>query len=308
MARRIFALGFLFAAVAVGWLTTGDLKPRNGSPDLVWGHRGVRDGDLARPRAATIDGQDRLWVVDFTARVQAYDLNGQHLGITFTTPDYRNGRPSGLGTDQKGRLMVADSHYHCVRIYDQGREVQHLGGLPGTHPGEFGYLSDVVQYSDGFFFVSEFGQNDRITQLDSTGAFVRTWGKIGQGPGEFNRVRALAIGPDGLLYAADACNHRIQVFTRDGQFVRAFGGVGSGTGQLQYPYDLCFSPSGELYVVERGNHRIQKFRSDGESLGTWGRPGNRPGELADPWAIVVDRFGRVHVVDTENHRVQRVTF
>jgi len=306
--RRVFALGFLLVAAMFGWFATGDLPPLGGEPDLVWGKRGVRDGDLARPRAATIDGKDRLWIVDFTARIQAYDLDGRHLGITFTPPDYRNGRPSGLGTDCQGRLMVADSHYHCVRIYDEGREVQRLGGRPGTEPGEFGYISDVVQDSEGFFYLSEFGQNDRITQLDSSGRFVRSWGMMGQGPGEFNRVRALAIGPDGLLYAADACNHRIQVFTRQGRFVRSFGRVGSGPGELQYPYDLCFGPGGELYVAERGNHRIQKFRSDGESLGTWGRPGNHPGELADPWAVVVDRFGRVHVVDTENHRVQRVTF
>ena len=89
-------------------------------PDLVWGRKGVRDGDLARPRACAIGPDDRLYIVDFTARIQVYDLDGKHLGLTWTTPDYRKGRPSGLGIDREGNLMVADSHYCCVRIYSPG--------------------------------------------------------------------------------------------------------------------------------------------------------------------------------------------
>jgi DNA-binding beta-propeller fold protein YncE len=277
------------------------------TPDLVWGKRGVRDGDLARPRAIVIDPDERLWLVDFTARVQAYHLDGTYRGPTFTTPDYRNGRPSGLSVNRAGQLLVCDSHYHCVRIYDAaGAEVQKLGGVAGNQPGEFGYLSDVVQDADGHYFVAEFGQNERISKLTADGTFVQSWGQPGDAPGEFNRVRALALGPsDDLLYVADACNHRIQVFTRTGTFVRTWGTPGAGPGELSYPYDLCFGPDGSLYVVERGNHRVQKFRSDGTSLGTWGSPGRQPGHLNSPWALAVDRHGRVHVVDTENHRVQR---
>ena len=52
------------------------------APDLVWGKRGVLDGDFVRPRAAVIDEQDRLWIVDFTARIQAYSLDGEYLGPT----------------------------------------------------------------------------------------------------------------------------------------------------------------------------------------------------------------------------------
>ena len=45
--------------------------------------------------------------MDFTARVQAFDLDGNYLGVTFTPPDFRNGRPSGLGTDNQGRDVAA---------------------------------------------------------------------------------------------------------------------------------------------------------------------------------------------------------
>ena len=302
MNRRAWGGVLLVSAVAtvagLGWHRRG----ATGRPDRVWGRRGVRAGEFNRPRAATIDGKDRLWVVDFTARVQAFDLDGNFFDFSWTTPDYRNGRPSGLGTDNQGRLLVADSHYHTLRTYaPDGTELGHADG-------GFGYLSDCVQDASGFYYVSEFGEQDRITKLNPDGQVLSRWGGPGAGPGQFNRVRALAIGPDGLLYAVDACNHRVQVFTKDGQFVRSFGTPGSEPGEFRYPYDLSFGPSGELYVVERANHRVQKLTSMGEPLAMWGSSGSGPGQLADPWAVVCDRFGRVHVIDTENHRVQRVRF
>jgi len=277
------------------------------APEFVWGKKGVLPGDFSRPRAITIDPQGRMFIVDFTARIQSFNRQGEFLGVSFTPPDFRNGRPSGLGITRDGNLIVADSHYHTIRIYNPaGEELFHFGGTPGDQPGQLGYVSDAVQDSEGFYYVAEFGQNDRITKFDAEGKFVACWGKNGQAPGEFARVRALALGPDGLLYAADACNHRIQVFTRTGEFVREFGKPGSAPGEFNLPYDLAFAPSGELYVVERGNQRVQKLTKDGTSLGTWGGPGRKPGQLADPWALAVDREGVVHIVDTENHRIQRV--
>ena len=305
--RTAFALFSLLIAGAVA-LSFG-LGRRSGAPELAWGRKGVQPGDVSRPRAIAIDPQGRLFLVDFTARIQVYDLDGHHSGVTFTTPDFRNGRPSGLGIDRDGHLLVADSHYHCVRVYThEGIELKKVGGEAGREPGRFGYISDCVQDAAGFYYVSEFGQNDRITKLDPDGKFVSCFGESGQGPKQFARIRALAFGPDGLLYCVDACNHRIQVLTADGEYVREFGTPGQGPGEFHLPYDLAFNADGELYVVERGNHRVQKLTKEGVPLATWGTPGREPGQLADPWAVAVDRKGRVHVVDTENHRVQRVKF
>jgi sugar lactone lactonase YvrE len=295
-------------ALALGLLlSAGCADPAK--PQLVWGKRGVRDGELARPRAIAIDGEDRLYIVDFTARIQVFDRDGRFVGPCWTTPDYRDGRPSGLGIDRDGNLIVSDSHYHCVRIYSpRGVELKKLGGEAGKGPGQFGYVSDCVQGADGCYYLSEFGENDRITKLDAEGRFVRTWGRQGSAPGELSRARALCFGPDGLLYVADACNHRIQAFDTDGNLKRCWGKAGDDPGELRYPYDLAFNKAGELYVAEYGNHRVQKFTADGRSLGTWGGPGHAPGQLHSPWALAVDSRGCVHVVDTENHRVQRIKF
>jgi DNA-binding beta-propeller fold protein YncE len=279
-------------------------------PERVWGQRGVQGGQLVKPRAAAIDAQDRLYIVDWTARIQVFDRDGKYLGHTWTPPDYRNGRPSGLSIDRNGNLLVSDSHYSCLRIYTpEGKLLRTIGGNHGTEPGQLSYISDAVQDADGFFYVAEFGENQRISKLDVDGTFVKCWGAAGSEPGQFARIRALALGPDGNLYVADTCNHRIQVFTTDGQFVRTWGESGTEEGKLSYPYDLAFSPAGRhLYVVEYGNQRVQKFTAAGEALGCWGGAGRAPGQLHNPWALVVDSRGRVHVIDSDNNRVQRIDF
>jgi sugar lactone lactonase YvrE len=280
-------------------------------PNLVWGKRGVRGGDLVKPRAIAIDPSDRVYLVDWTARIQVFDRDGHFLDKGWTTPDYRNGRPSGLSIDNQGNLIVSDSHYHCVRTYSpDGELLRTFGATKGEGPGELGYIADTIVDADGNYYVAEFYDTHRISKFTPEGKFIKCWGAPGSDPGQFARIRALALGPDGNLYVADACNHRIQVFTRDGALVRIFGCAGTGAGELSYPYDLAFG-RGEhpcLYVVEYGNHRVQKFTPEGESLGTWGESGHAPGQLQGPWALAVDSRGQVHVVDSENDRIQRIDF
>ncbi len=281
-----------------------------GQPQIVYGQYGVQDGEFIKPRAAAYDpATDHIYIVDFSARIQVFDPDGHFVGPCWTTPDFRNGRPSGLSIDRDGNLLVSDSHYHCLRIYrPDGTEVKMLGGEAGTAPGQLGYVSDAVQDNDGYYYVAEFGENQRISKLDPEGRKVRCWGCPGTAPGQFGRIRALALGPDGNLYVADASNHRIQVFTRDGALVACWGNEGTQPGELAYPYDLAFNSKGVLYVVEYGNHRVQKFTKDGKSLGCWGGPGGAPGQFHSPWALIVDGKDRIHVIDSENHRVQRIAF
>ena len=253
-----------------------------------------------------IDREDRLYIVDMTARIQVFDLQGNYLR-GWKTPISKNGRPSGLTIDSGGRLLVADTHYYRLLVYtSQGAPIESatLGGTQGQGPGEFGFVTDAVLDSQGNTYVAEYGDFDRIQKFSPDGTFLLQWGAHGSELGHFRRPQNLAIDREDRIWVADACNHRIQVFDGQGKILFHWGKEGSSPGELYYPYDLVLDGHGHLYICEYGNHRVQKFTLDGKSLGCWGKNGRAPGELHNPWALVLDSRGMVHVLDTNNHRVQ----
>jgi DNA-binding beta-propeller fold protein YncE len=212
-----------------------------------------------------------------------------------------------LTVDRYRRLLVADTHFYRVLVYSETGELlfQIGDGVQGTTPGRFGYPTDVVIDQAGNFYVSEYGENDRIQVFSPEGKWIREWGGHGYEPGEFLRPRALAFDEHDQLYVADSCNHRIQVFDTQGKLLRMWGARGTAAGEMSYPYDVAIGPDKCLYVCEYGNHRVQKFTLEGKPLGTWGHAGRGPGELNNPWALAVDHLGEVSVIDSNNHRVQR---
>jgi NHL repeat-containing protein len=284
-----------------------ETAPSNGRLDLVWGRRGVSDGRLQKPRAMAIDAQDRLYIVDMTARIQVFTPDGDFLR-GWQTPAQENGRPTGLSIGRQGRVLVADTHYYQVLIYSpEGELLQKIGGQKGHAPGEFGFVTCAIEDALGNLYVSEYGEYDRIQKFSPDGKFLLQWGGHGSAPGQFVRPQKMVIDGQGHIWVCDACNHRIQIFDDQGRLLRLWGTGGSEPGQLYYPYDLALDGQGHVYVCEYGNHRVQKFTTDGESLGCWGHQGRKlPGELHNPWALVRDSQGRIHVLDTNNHRVQRI--
>ena len=258
-----------------------------------------------------IDDLNQLYIVDKTGRIQVFTREGQYLR-GWRTPEIEFGKPSGLSFDRQGNLLVADTHYHRVLVYTPAGKMldqRTLGGKAGHGPGEFNFVTDAVQDSQGNYYVAEYGEFDRIQKFSPAGEFVMQWGGRGHERGEFSRPQNLALDAEDRIWVADACNHRIQVFEVVGdeaRLVLIWGENGPAPGQLSYPYDLVLDGKGHVYVCEFGNHRVQKLTLDGQSISCWGTAGRKEGELSCPWALVLDDHGRIHVLDTYNHRVQRL--
>lgn len=281
-----------------------------GSADLIWGETGISDGRFQKPRAIAIDGDDRMFIVDMTARIQCFDTEGNYLH-SWRTPVSKNGRPSGLTIAHDGSVLVADTHYYRMLVYSpEGELVEErtIGGEQGRGPGQFGFVTDAVQDSQGNFYIGEYGDYDRIQKFSPEGEYVLEWGSHGAEPGQFRRPQNMVVDEKDQIWVADACNHRIQVFDTEGKLLKHWGTEGSEIGMLYYPYDLVLDGKGHLYVSEFGNHRVQKFTLDGKPVDSWGTHGKQPGQLYNPWALAMDSRGRLHVLDSRNHRVQRVIF
>jgi len=299
---KIYLL-MLIAVLASGCDTN---RSSIGKLQAVWGRRGISDGRLQKPRAMAIDRKDRIYIVDMTARIQVFTPDGAFLN-KWQTPDHQFGKPTGLSIGNDGNVLVANTHYYEVLIYTPGgRLVNKIGGTKGQQPGEFGLVTHAVQDSHNNYYISEYGEYDRIQKFTPEGKFILQWGGHGSEPGQFIRPQKMAVDSDDHIWVADACNHRIQVFDSEGKLLQVWGKEGGNPGELYYPYDIVLAPDGTVYVCEFGNHRVQRFTRDGRSLGCWGSEGRQEGQLFNPWALVRDSKGLIYVLDTNNHRVQIV--
>jgi len=283
-------------------LIFGCRKP--GQPEAIWCETGTGPCQVAYPRGIAYKcSDDTFFIVDRVARIQHLSHDGKYLN-EWQMPQWQLGKPVGLTVGPDGNLWVPDTHYHRVMVYTpDGKNIHEFGGL-GQGPGQFIYPTDVAFDAAGRIFVSEYGDNDRISVFDRDCKFLYQIGKFGAGDGEFSRPQSMVIDGD-LIYVTDASNHRICVFKTDGTWMRNMGKCGSAPGEFRFPYGMDIDRDGNLIVCEFGNNRVQKIdKVSGRGLEIWGRAGREPGELAYPWGVAVDKRDRIVAVDAGNNRLQ----
>lgn len=114
----------------------------------------------------------------------------------------------------------------------------------GVEAGEDGYMLnrpfDIKVDAEGRIFVMDWGDTN-IRVYDPEGLHLRTIGRKGQGPGEFDTPCYFDIGPDGHLYLMDGRNQRVTVFTAEGEHVKDFRVKGFFSG-------MACDPDGGLFV------------------------------------------------------------
>ena len=85
-------------------------------------------------------------------------------------------------------------------------------------------------------------------------------------PEEFGLVTAVALGPDGNVFVADARNLEVRVFGLDGAHRRTFGRDGEGPGEFRSIYSLAWVGD-RLLTLDPRLGRIGEFSAEGEWLG-----------------------------------------
>jgi len=171
--------------------------------------------------------------------------------------------PHGLHVDRDGNVWVTDAQgskdgtkgHQVIKLSPDGKVLMRLGtaGVAGGGPARFNEPSDVVTARNGDIFVVDghSGQNPktppdyvtRVVKFSKDGKFIKEWGKLGTGPGEFRNAHAAAIDSRGRLFVGDRGNARLQIFDLDGTFIAEWK-------QFGRPSGLYIDKDDKLYVID----------------------------------------------------------
>jgi sugar lactone lactonase YvrE len=191
----------------------------------------------------------------------------------------------GMTVDRDGNVWVTDAQtkdgkgQQVFKFSSDGKVLLTLGKAGGAAVPDFFYQpNDVVTAPNGDIFVSEGhgAGNNRVLKFDKTGKFIKEWGKLGTGPGEFDQPHALAFDSRGRLFVGDRNNNRVQVFDQDGKFIQEFR-------QFSRPSGI-FIKNDILYVADSESESVSSNHNGWKRGLRWGaiKDGKIVGFIPDP--------------------------
>ena len=225
-----------------------------------------------------------LWVVERCGQnscggspddpIIEFDMNGKPIksfgGGLFVSPH-------GLTFDKDGNFYVTDyqgkpGKGHVVYKFNQDGKILMLLGTPGVAgdgPNQFNEPNEVAIAPNGDLFVAnghsiKSDSAARIVKLAPDGKFIKAWGKLGTGPGEFRFPHTLRFDSLGRLWVADRANNRLQVFDQDGKYLAEYKQFGRPVG-LDIEGDTIIVADSESTPASNPGYT----RGRGITIGNW---------------------------------------
>ena len=181
--------------------------------------------------------------------------------------------PHGIHVDRGGSVWLTDARgrdgkgHQVFKFSPDGKLLLTLGkaGVAGEGPDVFNQPSDVVVAPGGEIFVADGhdeNSNARIVKFSKDGTFIKTWGKRGSAPGEFDTPHGLAFDSRGRLFVADRGNNRIQIFDQEGKFLEEWK-------QFSRPSGVYIDAKDVLYVADsESNSKVNPGWKRGIRIGS----------------------------------------
>jgi DNA-binding beta-propeller fold protein YncE len=222
--------------------------------------------DWAAPVAVVPGPADTVFVSDADLKaVFHFDRNGRTLGV-FGRGQLK--RPTGLAYDAAtGRLYVADTHAHDIKVYAPGGgQVGRFGGRGGG-AGEFNYPT-FLALRDGELYVSD-TMNSRVQVLAADdGRALRQVGRRGLSVGDLVRPKGIALDSQANLYVVESYYDQLLVFDRQGRFLMPIGGgAGRALGQYYLPSAVFVDDTDRVWLTDSFNGRVVVYQFLGAGHG-----------------------------------------
>ncbi|HEY1268873.1 MAG TPA: peptidyl-alpha-hydroxyglycine alpha-amidating lyase family protein [Candidatus Binatia bacterium] len=235
---------------------------REGNFLRSWG-----EGVFKRAHGITMGPDDTIYLTDDGDHtVRKCTLNGKillTLGIPGKPAPYQGGEPfnrcTHVALSPKNEIYVSDGYGNSrVHKYSPDGKLLFSWGEPGTDPGQFNIVHNIVSDRDGYLYVAD-RENHRIQVFDGNGKFIDQWHNM-------HRPCALYMdsGREPLCYLGElgpsmAVNKecpnlgpRLSILSKEGKILARLGDVrpGEALGQFIAPHGLALDSRGDLYVGE----------------------------------------------------------
>jgi sugar lactone lactonase YvrE len=190
-------------------------------------------GLLIAPHGIFVDREGNVWVTDCACTGGAAAARG-------------NSAPA-----------AASKGHQVFKFSPDGKVLLTLGKPGGARDPEFFFQpNDVLVGPNGDIFVSEghssaAGSTARILKFSKDGKLIKTWGKLGTGPGDFDQPHALAMDSKGRLFVGDRNNNRIEIFDQDGKFLEEWK-------QFSRPSGVYIDKNDNIYVADSESESVSR--------------------------------------------------
>lgn len=228
-------------------------------------------------------------------------------------------------------LMTIGSKFACDdglggSIACTGTGGGNVGRTGVSHTLLNGPTDIAVDPTNGDVYIADGAGNHRVVVFDKNGNFLRQMGGVGTGSGQFasaggGHPNCVRLPNNGLVYACDRGNDRINVYQKNGGFIGAIPIVPgtaalSTAGTFGSATDIAFSPDAQqtyMYVSDGGNERVWIMNhvaalsgSPGAIVGSIGNGfGHDTGEFTFLDMITSDSLGNVYTAETTGGRRQQ---
>ena len=195
-------------------------------------------GMLVSPHGIYVDKDGNIWVTDYQ--------DNAPRPARGAAPTAGQPAPPPAARGPAGPAAGATKGHQVFKFSPDGKLLMTLGEPGGgVDPKYFFQPNDVIVAPTGEIFVSQgHGQGQsEVLKFSKDGAFIKRWGKIGTGPGEFDQPHALAFDSRGHLFVGDRNNNRIQIFDRDGNFLEQWT-------QFSRPSGIFIDKRDNIYVAD----------------------------------------------------------
>lgn len=299
----------------------------NGTCIGSFGTKGSGPGQFMNPYGVTVAvdpvlGSEAVYVADSNnSRIQELTPSGTFVAQAGVAGDDTPGTFSALrrvavAHDGTGDVWGADPWGYRLERFTRGSGgytyAQTIGGTPPslTSSAVFNSPHGVGLDASGNIVVAD-TVNQRLVRFSPTGAILNTCGSRGDGSGQFNWPRGVAVDQTSdLIWVADTKQSDVQLLHDDCATGGKFGSAGAGPTSFNWPYAIAVRQSDRtVWVADSRNNRVDTYQASGRTLiSNFGVLGSGSGQFSEPRGIGLDNAnGHALVADTKNNRIVELT-